>query len=440
MDRKLSATVTNNVTHAKCELDSHADTCVAGPNCIILEYTDQLVNVSAFTDIHETFNDVPIVTAATAYDDPADGTTYILILNQAIYMGDKISNTLLCPNQMRFYGIIMDDVPLHLAPASQPSTHSIYCQEDNLRLPLELKGVISGLSTRTPTEEEVVTCKWITLTDENIWDPHSDAFTYNENIAVQQGDLPHHARNRIIHSCHTQRALYHDELGNISRAFDDACFKDITIASTNTTHRNHRVTPELLSQRWGIGLDSAKQTIKVTTQKGVRHTLGPVERRFRTRQAQLRYKQLAGRHGRFYTDTFFANTPSIGGRKMAQLYTNDIGFMKIYPMKLKSEVPESLLAFIHEVGIPSGIHSDDAKELTQGKFKSLCSDYGIPSTSAEPYSPWQNRAEGGIRELKRHVHRKMKARKVPTKLWDFCCKWSCDIKSKTAGNTFILEG
>jgi hypothetical protein len=85
---------------------------------------------------------------------------------------------------------------------------------------------------------------------------------------------------------------------------------------------------------------------------------------------------------------------------MAQLYTNDIGFSKIYPMKSKSETPDSLLTFIHDVGIPSSIHSDGAKELSQGRFKTICTEYGIPSTITEPYSPWQNRAEGGIRELK----------------------------------------
>jgi hypothetical protein len=40
------------VTHGACELDSHADTSVAGPNCVILEYTDQVVNVSAFSPRH----------------------------------------------------------------------------------------------------------------------------------------------------------------------------------------------------------------------------------------------------------------------------------------------------------------------------------------------------------------------------------------------------
>jgi hypothetical protein len=61
---------TNLIHHGTCELDSHADTCVAGPNTIVLEHTDQSVNVSAFTNQLDTMKDIPIGTVATAYDDP----------------------------------------------------------------------------------------------------------------------------------------------------------------------------------------------------------------------------------------------------------------------------------------------------------------------------------------------------------------------------------
>ncbi len=123
-------------------LDSHADTCVAGSNCVILESTNQMVSVSAFSDTHEVIHDVPIMTAATAYDDPDTGTTYILILGQSIYMGDRMQTSLLCPKQLRANNIIVDDIPKHLAPPGRPSTHSIYCNDEDLTLPLSLKGVI----------------------------------------------------------------------------------------------------------------------------------------------------------------------------------------------------------------------------------------------------------------------------------------------------------
>jgi len=91
----------NEIVHSTCELDSHADTCIAGPNCLVLEFTDQVINVSAYSEQLDTMENIHIVTAATAWDDLATGTTTILILGQALYTGDKVKTTLLCPNQMR---------------------------------------------------------------------------------------------------------------------------------------------------------------------------------------------------------------------------------------------------------------------------------------------------------------------------------------------------
>ncbi len=65
---------------------------------------------------------------------------------------------------------------------------------------------------------------------------------------------------------------------------------------------------------------------------------------------------------------------------MAQLYTNDLSFTKVYPMKLTSK---TLVTFIH-VGIPSAILSDDAPEIMNGKYRSICKDYNISRTFTEP--------------------------------------------------------
>ena len=59
-------TYSNNTTYAKCELDSHADTTVAGANCIILHYTGKACDVSPYCDDYTPISNVPIVTAATA--------------------------------------------------------------------------------------------------------------------------------------------------------------------------------------------------------------------------------------------------------------------------------------------------------------------------------------------------------------------------------------
>jgi len=208
----------------KCELDSHADTCVAGMNCVVLEETNQRVNVSAFTDAYKTFNDVTIVTAATAYDDNRTGTIYILVLGQAIYMADNMDNSLICPNQLRKHGIIVNDCPKHLAPPNNPSSHSIICNNEgeDLHINLSLKGVTSYFTTRIPMIQEIETCKWIYLTNENDWDPHSEEFQVREQLHNDIQDFDRNHENRNIYcvqtSCHDPLFT---EFTEISHAFDD---------------------------------------------------------------------------------------------------------------------------------------------------------------------------------------------------------------------------
>ena len=62
------------------ELDSHADTCCAGANCRIIEYTNRSCEVTAFSQHYDKLSNVPIVKAGTAYDAP-NGETYILVLS-----------------------------------------------------------------------------------------------------------------------------------------------------------------------------------------------------------------------------------------------------------------------------------------------------------------------------------------------------------------------
>ena len=67
------------------ELDSHADTIVAGRNTLLMSYTDRVCEVSPYSDEYQPKKDVPIVSAATGYTS-ACGENYILILNEALWM------------------------------------------------------------------------------------------------------------------------------------------------------------------------------------------------------------------------------------------------------------------------------------------------------------------------------------------------------------------
>ena len=99
--RKISSV--NKSIHANTELDSHADSIVAGANCCIMHYTSRECDVSPYRDDYESIKNVPIVQAATAYQSQYTGQVYILIFNEALYMGDSIKHTLINPNQLRHF-------------------------------------------------------------------------------------------------------------------------------------------------------------------------------------------------------------------------------------------------------------------------------------------------------------------------------------------------
>ena len=104
------------VVHSQVELDSHADTIVCGSNCLIMHYTGKECDVSPYTDAYEAIKSVPIVQATTAYENPETGETTILVFNEAIWMGEQLKHTLINPNQLRAFGVTVQDNPFSEAP------------------------------------------------------------------------------------------------------------------------------------------------------------------------------------------------------------------------------------------------------------------------------------------------------------------------------------
>jgi hypothetical protein len=301
---------------------------------------------------------------------------------------------------MRANGIIVDDIPKHLAPDPKAATYSIYVPEQDLRIPLKLKGKISGLHTRYPSEQEVETCKRIILTSDAEWNPNAEEFEEKENvfersqnsITVEENNI-YAVQTRILDIPMSHEL---DIVQNMTKTIK------INAVESGLRKPNEELRNKL-ARTFHIGLDTADKTLAATTQLALRHTLHPIHRRYTTQVAQLRYPRLSGRHGKFHTDTFFSSVPSIHGATMGQMYTNDAHFTKFYPMKRKGDAPDTLISFVQDIGIPSEPHSDDAKELRQGRMAALAREFWIKTTQSEPYSPWQVRAELAIREVKKAV-------------------------------------
>ena len=109
-------------------------------------------------------------------------------------------------------------------------------------------------------------------------------------------------------------------------------------------------------------------------------------------------------------------------------------------MKSKGECSAALDLFLHEVGIPSEMHTDAARELVQGEWYKKCRKFSIPMTQSEPYSHWQNPAELAIKYLKSGMRRMMQKTNTPIRLWDYCMVYMAEIRSLTVSNLYSLGG
>jgi hypothetical protein len=109
-------------------------------------------------------------------------------------------------------------------------------------------------------------------------------------------------------------------------------------------------------------------------------------------------------------------------------------------MKRKGEAPDALRFLLAEVGIPSHLHTDGAPEMTKGRWGDICREAGIRTTTTEPHSPWQNRAERNIRELKKGTLRLLQRTNCPTRLWDFAVQYVSETRALTALDAPGLRG
>jgi len=102
-------------------------------------------------------------------------------------------------------------------------------------------------------------------------------------------------------------------------------------------------------------------------------------------------------------------------------------------MKAKSEAPDALTDFIHESGVLAWLVVDNAPEQNHARWNKIQREFQTLQTNTEPYSPWQNRAEGEIRELKKMIKR-LTLRCNSKRLWYFAGELAAAIRRLTASD------
>ena len=173
---------------SRTELDSHANMPVVGMHCYVISKMNKTATVQPYRPDYDPM-DVPLVHAAVKYDCPYSGTSYILVIRNALYV-PTMTHNLIPPFIMREVGITVNDVAkIHLKnPTSED--HCILFEDNSFKIPLLLRGTFSYFDSAKPSKDLMLNCEEVYLLTPTNWDPHTPVHSQNEsNMVDWKGDV-----------------------------------------------------------------------------------------------------------------------------------------------------------------------------------------------------------------------------------------------------------
>ena len=100
-----------------------------------------------------------------AWQSNHTGQTYVLVFNDEMCMGNHMNHILINPNQLRYYGIKMQDNSMLETELSIITEDNEFCME------LAMAGTVVYAEKNTPYEKELHRCPHIILSSPHTWNP-----------------------------------------------------------------------------------------------------------------------------------------------------------------------------------------------------------------------------------------------------------------------------
>ena len=371
-----------------------------------------------------------------------------------LWFGNQMINSLINPNQLRAYGLSVNDDPFD-------NTRPFGIDVENAFIPFDTMGTVVHFETQVPTEWEKTHLPIIILTAED-WNPMEEVLRYNmmsrediemrniKSLSVQQVNSVNGTNEKAVAARYGETEV---QLGKISDVYNEHEFCNRLISAVNiaTTYRDDidrrederkacsvitnewhsKVTPEELARKWSIGIQTAKDTLTVTTQKGIRTAIHPMTRRVRVDHLHLHRHRL---RGTWYADTLLSKVKSKLGNTCANVYTQG-KFTRVVPMTSRKDAGKSLIEFTDDVGIPERLVTDGATEFTgrHTEFQKEARRMRIMLHTTEQGRKNQNHAaEREIGFLAKRWKLRMTKKNVPKQLWDFGLIYESELLSRMA--------
>ena len=161
--------------------------------------------------------------------------------------------------------------------------------------------------------------------------------------------------------------------------------------------QNLVVTPDHVSEVFGCGLETAKQTIRVTTQHGIRSAMHPLRRHYWTDLLQYRRLNML-----MYSDTMYFKVKLLNQNKCGQIFATD-DYATSYPVCVERHISDMLQTLVEDVSIPRELLTDKANAMMghEADFNKQAWFLRIKMHSIEPHNKKQNKGEQVIGELRR---------------------------------------
>ena len=96
---------------APTKMDSRVDMSCVGQNFIPFSHTGEICVFAPYNDSYKFIHDVKVCSTDTEIEDPETGLTVICEVHQALNFGTSLNNSLLNPNQIRAFGLTVNDNP-----------------------------------------------------------------------------------------------------------------------------------------------------------------------------------------------------------------------------------------------------------------------------------------------------------------------------------------
>ena len=239
-----------------------------------------------------------------------------------------------------------------------------------------------------------------------------DVNAFLDDLAM--GELiPYHyinrLRNAVVDQAVASLAEEHPEMQRVVDHF-------VSAARTQNTRWENFDANRLQLQFGTNNLDRIKKTFRNTTQDAVVIHTVPMMRGIAARFRWLRYPRL---RETICTDDIPAPTLTPKGYKgVVAFFGERSKMLNIYPYKQKSNFAEIYKEFVKDEGIPSSLHSDNAKHLTGRIIQQLNRDWWTKASTTEPHHPWQNPLETQIVDrMKKFGDLVMDASGAPKEVW-----------------------